>query len=80
MYCLAQPLTEFAPVTKAVRSPVGDQLPRQLRDRFVALNRSTVAASLAESELFGYSKGAFTGAAAERVVLGLHDAFVPADP
>jgi psp operon transcriptional activator len=42
-------------------------LSRRWQGPFVALNCSALAASLIESELFGYEKGAFTGAEQRRV-------------
>ncbi len=45
------------------------RLSRRDREPWVALNCAAVSESLAESELFGHEKGAFTGAASRRIGL-----------
>jgi DNA-binding NtrC family response regulator len=48
-----------------VARAIHEESPRQ-RNRFVAVNCSSLAEGLLESELFGHARGSFTGAVAER--------------
>lgn len=51
-------------IAKAIHS-----LSSSKKDNFVAINCSAIPENLLESELFGHSKGSFTGAAANRIGL-----------
>src|SRR5579872_6203654 len=51
---------------EVIAQAIHDASPRR-RNRFVAVNCAAIPSALLESELFGYEKGAFTGAANQTI-------------
>jgi transcriptional regulator with GAF, ATPase, and Fis domain len=51
---------------EVIARAIYDESPRRQR-RFVALNCAAIPATLLESEMFGYERGAFTGAVTPRI-------------
>lgn len=79
MQRLAQRVRRYAPLTEPVlvrgESGTGKELvaralhdlnPARAKNAFVAINAASLSRELAESELFGHRRGAFTGAVADR--------------
>ncbi|MBI3950258.1 MAG: sigma 54-interacting transcriptional regulator [Acidobacteria bacterium] len=56
------------------------QLSRRAKGPFVAINLAAIPETMVESEVFGYEKGAFTGADGRHLMNTLEWAVVRADP